>query len=790
MEIIKPNQSIRPTPAFLVAISLVSATLLSLEIVLTRIFSVLYWYHYAFLAISICLTGASLAGLVLFLFPGLTKPEKLLSKLSFWSLLLGISIGLGLILIDYPAGPLSVFWLSLYFVVPFFFGSLILGLSFTKFSQQINYLYSADLVGAGFGCLLTVLIINLFGGPNSLLVLSLLAALASLMFLIGSHQDKLKPYFWPAIFAFCLLISIIKVYPDQIISLKSTKNSAPKSQLLYEGWNEFSQITAWKNHSQKSFYWSLSPVVPQPTAPDYLPLLIDANALTPLHHFSGDLSQFDWLKSDLPAFAYRLLPPAPQVYVIGAGGGHDVLTGLVAGASQVDGAEINSLIVDLVENKLSDFSGHLYDRSDVDIAVTDARSHLSNSDKKYDLIVASLIDTWAASAANAFALTENQLYTLEAFQQYLSHLNDQGILSFVRWYSPSQPAEIQRLASLSLSSLKQSGATDPRQHIAVVANFARTQSDQGLAVVLVQKKPYSATQLEQIRQLGQELQFPVLYLPGQNQDNPVSRFILDFDQKKSQNQYPYDLTPPTDDRPFFFNFFSLTQIFSHFSFWKDQNLTSPVISNLIIFCLIFISIGLLIILLPWFRSSLINRFNRSFLRSRIYYFAALGLGFMMTEVSLLGRLTIYLGHPIYALIFVLFVFLTLSGLGSRFSLFFTFKNRYLMPVAIISLIIINLLSCLFLFPITNLWPIQSKIMICLIQIAPLAFFLGMPYPVAIKQIPSPLIPWFFSINAIFGVLGSVLGTLIILQLGFGFGLIAATLSYLTIFVSSKTLSPN
>ena len=789
MEIIKPNQSTRPTIVFLIAISLVSVTLLSLEIVLTRIFSVIFWYHYAFLAISICLTGASLAGLVLFIFPGLTKSEKLSQQLSLWSLLLGISIGLGLICINYPAGPYSVFWLSLYFVVPFFFGSLILSLSFTKFSQQINHLYSADLLGAGFGCLLVLIIINLLGAPNSLLILSLLSLVASLIF-SNAHPDKFKSYLLRLLCIFTLLFLLIKSYPAQIISLESTKNSTLKSQLLYEGWNTISQITAWKNHSQKSFYWSLSPVVPQPTAPDFLPLLIDANALTPLHHFSGDLSQFDWLKSDLPAFAYRLLSPAPQVYVIGAGGGHDVLTGLVAGASQVDGAEINSLIVDLVKNKLSDFSGHLYDRPDVDIAVADARSHLTNSDKKYDLIVASLIDTWAASAANAFALTENQLYTLEAFAQYLDHLSERGILSFVRWYSPSRPAEIQRLASLSLSALQQSGVSDPRQHIAVVANFSRTQSDQGLAVVLVQKQPYSAAQLEQIGQLGQELQFPILYLPGQNQDNPISRFIQDFDQKKSQNQYPYDLTPPTDDRPFFFNFFSLTQIFSDYSFWNDQNLTSSAVNNLIIFCLIFLLIGLLIILLPWFKSPIINRFGRSFLRQRIYYFATIGLGFMMAEVSLLGRLTVYLGHPIYALVFVLFIFLTLSGVGSRFSLFFTSKNRYLVPMIIVGLLVVNLLSCFFVFPGTNLWSIQSKILICFIQIAPLAFFLGMPYPSAIKQIPSPLIPWFFSISAIFGVLGLVLGTLIILQLGFGFGLIVATLSYLTIFVSSKALSPN
>jgi len=352
-------------------------------------------------------------------------------------------------------------------------------------------------------------------------------------------------------------------------------------------------------------------------------------------------------EGDPPAAPYTAL-------VIGTGGGRDLLSALAFGATAVDGVEINPIIVnDVMRGRFREYSGGLYDRPDVRIAIEDGRSFVRRSPRRYDIIQASLVDTWAATSAGAYALSENSLYTVEAFEDYLSHLTDRGVLSVTRWVYDGL-----RLVSLAQEAGARHG-WDPKERLAIV------QHDR-MATFLLKASPFTAQETQMLSDAAARLGFVVLYMPGRqvptlgDSRDDYARLLLSPDRHAFYRAYPFDVTPTTDDRPFFFHTTKLEHQFE-VAFGKSM-LFGNGLSALLTLLGISAALVALFVIGPLLLTSRGTAASGGSL-AWLAYFGALGAGFMLIEVSVLQRFVLLLGHPVYSLTVTLFSLLLGTGPG-------------------------------------------------------------------------------------------------------------------------------
>ncbi len=549
----------------LLGVFLTSLGTLTLEVVLTRVFSVTMWYHFAFLAISLALMGSAAAGVVLYFFPRLTHPEAARRWIGWAALALAASVPIAFALylripfrvrLDQPTLPLGqLLWLALIYLdltVPFFLSGLVLSLALSAWSRQAGRIYWADLTGASLGCLLSIGALNGLGGTGAVLTAGVVAGLAGLAFLWRPNRRAL----WAAAVPLLLVGLVWGQARFGWMAITVNKAGDEEPPRLYEKWNAHSRVTVYEV-TYYPFFWAVDArhweeVVETGQWLPHALLLIDAIAGTPIQAFQGDLDQVAFLRYDLTSFVYHLVD-RPRTLVIGPGGGRDVLAALASGAPHVTAVEVNPAVVAAVRGPFADLAGHLYDRADVTVVVDDARGYIARSPERYDVIQAALIDTWAAGGSGAFALSENSLYTVEAFRTYYDHLTDRGILTVSRWYLAERPAETLRLVSTGMAGWKAAGVADPRLHVAVVAYPQPTGSGEGLATVLFKRTPFTGDETAGLIRKAEELGFEVLYAPGLAPHEEVGAFITADDPTVAAATYPLDISPATDDRPFFFN---------------------------------------------------------------------------------------------------------------------------------------------------------------------------------------------------------------------------------------------
>ncbi len=443
---------------------------------------------------------------------------------------------------------------------------------------------------------------------------------------------------------------------------------------MFSKWNSFSRIGV---YDQPYGAWSLSDRYTGPLPETHL-MDIDSAAGTQILRFDGDLREVNYLQYELTAMGYRLFgepggtPASPfNALVIGTGGGRDLLSALVFGAAAVDGVEINPIIAnDVMRDRFKAYSGGVYDHPAVHIHVEDGRSFVRRSPERYDVIQASLVDTWAATAAGAYTLTENTLYTVEAFDDYLDHLTDRGVLSISRWVFDGL-----RLISLAQEACARRGL-DAAEHLAIFQH-------EDVATFLLKKTPFTADERARLEAAARELRFAILYLPGRAAPNlgdardDYARLILAPDRHAFYDRYPFDITPTTDDRPFFFH---TTRLRNHGVRGRRAALVGRACRAAIesrgvgdgwvdraaraaghrhscwsaLFVIGPLAVTARSALAPgWFRW--------------LFYFACLGAAFMLIEVALLQRFVLLLGHPVYSLTVTLLSLLLGTGLGSFLS---------------------------------------------------------------------------------------------------------------------------
>jgi spermidine synthase len=769
---------------------------LTLEVVLTRIFSVTMRYHFAFLAISLALMGNAMAGVMLYFLPELTRPAQARRWGGLLALALAVAVPVTFVLYlqipfrqvlgspGFP--PQKILYLVLIFLdmtIPFLLSGLILSMTLSAWPERANQVYWADLTGAALGCLFSIVALETLGGAGAVLAVAGAAALAGLVLTWGTSTPQVL-----ATVAVLALTGLTwgNARQDWItVTVGETKGKTPS--ILHEHWNAHSQVTV-HEVSQYPFFWSVDlrywdKTIEERRYLNHALLLIDDVAGTPVQEFRGLLEEVEFLRYDLTSLVYHLIEQ-PKTLVIGPGGGRDVLAALASGAPHVTAVEVNPAIVDVVGRHLADFAGHLYDRPDVTVVVDDARGYIARSPERYDVIQASLIDTWAAGGSGAFALSENSLYTVEAFRTYYEHLTDRGILTISRWYLTERPAETIRLVSTGMAGWSGAGVAAPQQHIVVVARPNAEGEIEGMATVLFKRAPLKRAEIAGLKRESEELGFTVIYAPGLPVREEVGEFILAEDRAAFIAHHPLDISPATDNRPFFFNLVRFGDFF-------DLSLNTSGVYRTSVEALAILGtvlalttgMGVLFVVVPLWLGTRQRGAPRPTWRL-LAYFGGLGVAFMLVEIPTIQRLTVYLGRPVYSLAVVLFSILLFSGLGSLWA-GLTARNPdrwlkgWLFPL-LMGLVALHGGAGGWLLHATIDWPLSVRLGMTVALLAPLSFLMGMPFPLGMRWAGArcpQAVPWLWGINGVTSVTGSALSTALAIHFGLTATLFVAMVVY-------------
>jgi spermidine synthase len=755
------------SPVRFLGVALVSLATLALELTLTRLFSATMFYHFAFLAISLALFGSGASGVFLYVLRPRLEEARTAGLLALFSALYAAAtVAALLVILSHPLSPVapglstlaSLAWIYGAAALPFFFAGCVITLAITAWARDISRLYLFDLGGAALGCLALVPMLGLLGAIDTVLLVAVVA-------LLGGFLLSRRRWLLPLLAAAVALL--VYNHATGRITLRESKGLS-EDLVVFSKWNSFSRVTVTRTEDA-----------------DQLLIFIDSDAATILFRDAADLDRHRGLADRAEGLAYHLGGRA-KVLVIGPGGGLDVILARLHGARDVTAVEVNPLVArDVVSAEpFRTFSGRLFEQPGVRLVVDEGRSFLRRSRESYDLIAATMVDTWAATAAGAFALSENNLYTVEAFSDYLERLAPGGILSMNRWYQ-DPPDQLLRIVSLGRAALAARGCRDASLHFVIVRG-----PEEGMplttATVLLKKSPFTEGEVERVEAFARRLDLELVYTPRTRPANDLTRLITAPDPAAVWRVFPSNISPTTDDSPFFFQTVRPGSMLSKRwarGEWRRTNLGTLVLFGLLgitAFVVVAFILGPLLLVR--------RRLDGTARRARLpflLYFACLGAGFIVIEVVLIQKCVLFLGHPAYALTVVLFALLLWSGLGSfasgRFpdAVLVRPLRWAILAVAGLVVLAVLLLSPLFyaLVHLAAPW----RILITVAALAPLGLALGMPMPTGIRllhQRAPELIPWAWGVNGAASVLGSVGAVALAMVAGFDLALLVGAGLYL------------
>jgi hypothetical protein len=610
-------------------------------------------------------------------------------------------------------------------------------------------------------------------GPTAAFVVGSIAAAGSFLFACEVPRPTLRRWTFASL---CLLgmfslgHSVLVGRQQSLLRLPWVKGR-PAVTPKYEKWNSFSRVAVYGDESQerKASGWGLSEVYAGGRKVRELGMDIDASAYTVLTGFNGDLDAIEHLKYDVVNIVHYLRPDSP-VLVVGSGGGRDVLSALAFGQPSVTAVEINGNIVDTVTRRFGDFTGHLDRDPRVTFVTDEARSWLARQEDRFGIIQISLIDTWAATAAGAFVLSEHSLYTTEAWETFLDRLTPNGILSVSRWHTQSQPAETLRLIGLANAALRQTGVADPLAHILVVIAGGRTPAGRGISTLLVSKAPFSEQNLDTVEAVAAAMHFGVYLSPRTSAKELPATIASSQDVGAVAGDYPLNIAPPDDDHPFFFHTSRFRDLL------KPQSWNRGLLSHnkpvLVLAALLFVVLGLTSLAIGLPLGLAAARPPARVAAPFFAYFAAIGAGFMLVEISQMQKLIVFLGHPTYALSVVLFSLLLFSGIGSYSTGIVRGRRMSLWAIGFLSVLLVLLLTFGSITPKAiaafraSSTPIRVVVAVALLS--PLGLAMGTAFPIGMKaavaRSPS-LTPWLWGVNGATSVCASVLAVVIALGSG-------------------------
>jgi spermidine synthase len=774
-----------PERTLLAGLALTSFAALLLELALTRLFSVVLFYHFAFLAISIALLGLGAGGVFAYLWKGklAQAPTRMLASRLCTANAVLIVVVLEIVLhvpvaLDVSAqnfARLTALYLAA--AVPFFLTGLLFSVIFARETKRIPRLYGADLCGGALACLAVVPLLNWIGGPNAILVSGIALGVAAMIWAESASSRRNG-----GLMTLALVVLTAANYSGRLIDIVYAKGMfRDPAWVEFARWNALSRVEVDRQGQAKA-------------------IVIDADAST--YIMNADLTQWHdtgWEKALMaapPALA-NVLRPHGDFAIIGPGGGVDVLRAVANGSAGVTGIEINPIIATtIMRGRYADYAQHLYERPDVQIHVTDGRSFLRSTPQRFDVVQMTLVDTWASTAAGAFALSENNLYTVEAFREYFDHLKPDGMIAITRWEF-RQPREALRVVAVAMEALHRMGVANPARNF-IVASLGSLNQDGIPVVVLAKKSAFTSAEEDAVAGHCERYEeLDPLYLPTAPGQNPFSELIAGNDPQAFAHAYAYNVSPVSDNAPFFFFTLKPSQILGDTSLRHgiDWKVNLGVLILLLVLVISIVAVLIFLVLPLMLRGAHMRHSSVPLL-----YFIAVGLAYILVEIAFIQRFVLFLGHPTYALTVVIFLLMLSSGAGSLFSR--RCLPRSEMGWIPLLLILAVLLLYIFVLP-TRLaaWvglEFQYRLLISGVLLVPLGFLMGMPFPTGLRALavtpatdfPEPAenaVEWAWAMNAAASVLGSVLAMVIAIQFGLTVTLACGAAAYVLALLVIPTL---
>ncbi len=789
-----------PLRSVMLAVALVSLSSLLLELALTRLFSVVLFYHFAFFAISVALLGLGSGGVFAHI-----RQEWLarfdMRTLGAWLCLLNSIFILASVevVLHTPVslevtgrnfGKLTIIYLAA--AVPFFLTGLLFSVLFARSSNHISQLYGADLAGGATACLAVVPLLNFIGAPNALLLASACMAVAAALW---AEQIKLRRAAYALAAVFCLLM--IANYSGKIIDVIYAKGVYRDPKWIeYARWNAISRIEV---STQLGGRYVVIDADATTAIMNVDPARWAQNAsATPMYTGLPETQGFNWkrsLMSAAPSVA-NVLRPHGDFAIIGPGGGVDVMRAVANGSPSVTGIEINPTIANnVMRSRYADYSFHLYDQPQVHIHVQDGRSYIRSSHDKYDVVQMTLVDTWASTAAGAFALSENNLYTIEAFREYFDHLKPDGMIAITRWEF-RQPREALRVVSQGIEALHQMGVADPRQNFVLIADGGLNEDGRPV-LVLAKKTPFTAAEYAAVAAHIREN-------PNLSWLNPTAEYaglqalppaaaafrnlIESNDPAGFARNYAYNVSPVSDSAPFFFFTLKTRHVIENILAGTGRGMDWRINLGVVVLGMLLI-ISIVAVLTFLILPLALHRHRQHAPKPGIVallYFIAVGFGFILVEISLIQRFVLFLGHPTYALTVVVFLLLLSSGAGSVAARRRISSGSKILPLLgiISALIVIDVVLLPWLLSAAIGLPFVLKLLVSGLLLAPLGFLMGMPFPTGLRLVKT--VEWAWALNAAASVLGSVMAMIIAIHFGLTVTLLCAEAAYLLAGLCSRT----
>ena len=781
-----------PKNAPFLGVALISMSVLVLQIALTRLFSFTIWYHFAYVTISVALLGYGASGSFLAVAPRFARSELL----PRFALAGGAaSVGTLLVVAWVPFHPFQLWedashqvpWLILTYLgvtAPFFLAGVTIAAALRGFPATVSRLYFFDLLGAGLGCLVVVGAIWTLSTPGAVALAGGLMAVSAVPF---ARSAGLRPMPWGAAAAALLasgglLAGGLAFAPSPEKFLALMMGNPEEAVISTRRWTPIYRTDVfWFKDEEASrglsyAGWGVSPHWKEEAktrSPRIRFFAHDGDACAVMYEFNGDLDELELFDHHILGTPYEVLEE-PEVLVIGLGGGADIVNALRHRARHVTGVELDPVTVEVVRTEQAEFTGRIYERDDVTALAGEGRSTLRHSGRTYDLIQLSAVDTMAALSTGAYVLAESYLYTVEAFEEFLDHLNPNGIVSMMVADHDEDfglPRHTIRQLALFVEALDRRGVERPQDHIAVLASGEGTPQ----VVELLKAAPFLPDEVERLRRYAEREGFEIWALPGEEGARIHSKFLhmSPSERRAWLDDAPLLMHATTDDNPFFFNFYrwrdlgrKLGEVDTGHTLATAQIVMSFILGQSILFA------GLLILgpLLLFRRRGLRIPGALGF----ALYFSALGLGFILLEISFVQKLVLFLGYPTYSLTVVLFSLLVFSGLGSLATgRWATLSLNHLVRI----LAFVALLGIAYAFGLPVILdsmlgaPFPVRVLATVLLLLPLGVPLGMFFPTGIaivSGIDREFVPWAWGINGSASVVGTILAVILAMSYGFRF----------------------
>jgi hypothetical protein len=778
------------------AIALLSFSVLANEVLLTRWLSISLWHHMAFLIISLALLGFGASGTFLSLW-GRHHRGKVELSFAVNAILCGMSSIASIMAIrSIPFNPLELLWdpwqlltMALIYAVltvPFFFAANALGIAFYGYSKRIHGLYLWDLAGAGTGALAVLVLLWALPFQQSIRVAATGAVAASALTLSLEPGRHLR-----AAFALVFVgLVVVWTVPSQWISppLSPYKGLSrallvPDARVVAERW---SPLGWWTAVESPTIPFRYAPGMSSQCAreiPEQVGIFLDGEANSFLTRQYGQGRGWEYLDCLTSALPYHLLE-TPRVLVLEAGGVVGVMNALSHKAADIQAVESHPSLVEMICGELGWFAGPICQRQRVRWHIGDPRGYLMANPGPFDLIDIYIGGSPVASFSGARAFSEDYMNTVEALELYLERLDEGGIISMTTWLQ-IPPRGSLRMAATAIEAVRRRSLGEPARMIAIIRGL-------NTVTMLVKRGEFTHGEVEEIRAFCGRRGMDVVYLPGigpeeVNRRNILTRpflyegvsELLGGNARRFLENYTYRVEPVSDDRPFFSHFMRWSNLGRFLSMRHRGGVALMDWSfPLLLICLaeaIIISIGLIIFPLWVGRAG--TGSGSGMRLSVVLYFLSIGLGFLMLEMSAVQKLHLYLGHPIYSFAVVVAAFLIFAGMGSGMSKIWertVQRAGWLDPVvvAVAALIAVALLAGTALESFLGLWwtaGLAIRALWVSLLIAPVAFFMGMAFPLGIRRLSNlepALIPWAWGINGCASVISPILATLLAMELGF------------------------